>query len=158
MLWTEAALLKSTYWLLWRDQNLPVWSSCAFVYIKKRRRKRRIHTTCLIPSDVPFLACLPTSCRHACSSTCWAGHGCLPPTQRSPGGQRPQLRIVACEIKGLCATSSRHPGGAVWMLQCWDLCWNLQDILTVYENNRTMDLKWEAQQRIRMNTDSLNLS
>ena len=34
------------------------------------------------------------------------------------------------------------------MLQCWDLCWNLQDILSIYENNRTMDLKWETQQRI----------
>lgn len=63
-------------------------------------------------------------------------------------GQGPQLRILACEIKGLCATSFRHPGGAVWMLQCWDLRWNLQDILSIYENNRTMDLKWETQQRI----------
>ena len=124
---------------------------CICLHQKKKKRRRRIQTTCctcLIPSDVPFFACLPNFCRHARPSTCWAGHGCLPSTQRAPGGQGPQLRIPACERKGLCATSSRHPGDAVWMLQCWDLCWNLQDILTIYENNRTMDLKWETQQRI----------
>lgn len=63
---------------------------CICLHQKKKKEEekgRRIHTTCctcLIPFRCPlFLACLPTSCRHACPSTCWAGHGCLPSTQRA---------------------------------------------------------------------------
>lgn len=96
------------------------WVFKFFCICLQQKKKKRIHTTCcayLIPSAVLFL----DSCRHPCPSTSpGQDPGCLPSRHRAPGGQGQWLRIQTCRIKGRCATS-RHLGGTVWMLKCWDL-------------------------------------
>lgn len=119
---------------------------CICLHQKKKKKKEKKNSYHMLHMPHPFRCPLPGLSPNLLQ-TCMSLH-LLSRTRMSAIHTEGRLRILACEIKGLCATSFRHPGGAVWMLQCWDLCWNLQDILSIYENNRTMDLKWETQQRI----------